>query len=93
MRELQNKLENATNPELNDAAYTLNADVKSLYNTISSLSNKSLEELFKVEPNLIALAVSFGRKEKRERAEEIFQIMIGKTTTEKSIPEWAFEYE
>ena len=81
MRELQNKLENATNPELNDAAYRLNDDVKSLYNTISSLSNKSLAELFKVEPNLIALAVSFGRKEKRERAEEISEIMRGNDYT------------
>ena len=81
MRELQDKLEKATNPELNDAAYTLNADVKSLYNTISSLSNKSLAELFKVEPNIIALAVSFGRKEKRERAEEIFEIMRGNDYT------------
>tara|TARA_R100001086_G_scaffold223331_1_gene141007 strand:- start:269 stop:517 length:249 start_codon:yes stop_codon:yes gene_type:complete len=81
MRELQNKLENSENPELKDAAYTLNADAKSLYNTISSLSNKSLAELFKVEPNLIALAVSFGTKEKRERAEEIFEIMRGKDYT------------
>ena len=81
MRELQDKLEHATNPELNDAAYTLNADVKSLYNTISSLSNKSLAELFQIEPNLIGLAVSFGRKNKRERAEEIFEIMRGNDYT------------
>ena len=78
MEELRNKLESAHSSEIKDLAFRLNTTLISLYNDVSGLSQNSLKELFYIEPNLIALAVSFGRKNERERAEELYQVMLGK---------------
>ena len=61
------------------------------------LSTESIKDLFEVSPDIISLAIAMGKMTERGRAKEISKIyddlLLAATTTEKSIPEWAFEYE
>jgi len=97
MDQLKNKLKESDNVELQEIAWNVNDAATRIYEEVSMLSTESIKDLFEVSPDIISLAIAMGKMTERGRAKEISKIyddlLLAATTTEKSIPEWAFEYE
>ena len=97
MDQLKNKLKESDNVELKEIAWNINDAANRIYEEVSMLDKKSIEDLFEIFPDLISLAIAMGKMTERGRAAEISKIyddlLLAKTTETKSIPEWAIEYE
>ena len=97
MDQLKKKLKESDNAELQQIAWNVNDAANRIYEEVSMLDKKSIEDLFEIFPDLISLAIAMGKMTERARAKEISKVyddlLLAETTTEKSIPEWAFEYE
>lgn len=62
--------------ELVESAFFINDSIKGLYRNVSNLSRESLHDLIDIDPNIVALVITFGKMNNIARADEIKEIMV-----------------